>query len=66
VKKLPKIVYLRWEEPQRDEQYLDANVDPQFLLDGPSDKKRVGRYELVETLTVESSVRLRLSARRKT
>ena len=56
-KRLPKSLFVKFEKPENDEGYFVACEEAYGLVD-MGDKIKVGRYELVETITAEGIVKL--------
>lgn len=52
-KKFPKKIYVKWEQPSKDEIYLVAGQEMYGLVDG---KTVIATYQLVETTEAEMVV----------
>ncbi len=55
-KKLPKTIYVKWEEPRSDEPYMVAGQDFDGMVD-VGGRTVIGTYQLVETTTAEMVVK---------
>ncbi len=55
-KKMPKTIYVKWEEPSNDDPYMVAGQDFDSMVD-VGGKTVVGTYQLVETTTAEMVVK---------
>lgn len=54
-KKLPKTIYVKWEDPRNDEPYMVA-ADEMYGLVDVGGKTKIGTYQLVETTEAEMVV----------
>ena len=62
-KKLPKKVYVAWEDAVNDEPYLIAQETELGFVE-PGVKRTVGIYQLVETVTLSAKVEITRNKRR--
>ena len=60
-KKLPKTLYVRWEQSGNDDSWLRVNEVAADSLDSASDEKVVGVYELKKKVLVKSTVSVSVS-----
>jgi hypothetical protein len=54
-KKLPKTIFVKWQEPRADEPYLAASEEMYGMIE-IGEKAVVGTYQLVETTEAEMVV----------
>jgi hypothetical protein len=63
MKKLPKQVYVAWEQAANDEPFLIAQETEHGLVEA-GDTRTVGVYQLVETVTLSAKVEITRNKRR--
>lgn len=57
IKTLPKTLFVKIEKPSNDEPYFVAADDVVGMVD-VNEKIKIGRYELIETMTAEGVIKL--------
>jgi hypothetical protein len=55
-KKLPTMIFVKWDEPTNGEFYLITSDELRGLVDTGREKSRIGTYQLVETVDAEMIV----------
>jgi hypothetical protein len=55
-KKFPKTIFVKWEQPSKDESFMVAGEDFDGMVD-VGGKTVIGTYQLVETTTAEMVVK---------